>query len=164
ECGMRPQKPVRERFLPSEQAQYQVLRFNIRTSELARLVSCEEDNAARFLGITFKHSRHRRDELRLVLLPPAAVPETPGKKAGPSLALKPDRSVPRTKGYESRRSMSNRAFDAGRSTSPGSVHPSCDPDYRLARRPIVPAVPRPALLPAIPAAARLPIARPPDAS
>ena len=68
DCGMRPQKPVCERFILSKQAQQQVLGFDIRTSELARLVSCEKDYAARFFGITFKHKCHRQDGLRLVQL------------------------------------------------------------------------------------------------
>src|SRR6476660_3193476 len=45
---MRPQKAVGKRFILSQEAKQQVLGLNIRTSELALFVSCEEDNAARF--------------------------------------------------------------------------------------------------------------------
>src|ERR1039457_7607964 len=86
-----------------------MLSLNVRTAELARFVSCEEDDPARFLGITFKHKCHRQDGLRLVLLRPLATPSPTACASGPSLTLKPDRISWRKKDCGSRKSRSVRS-------------------------------------------------------
>src|SRR5579872_3273383 len=53
--GVRAQKAIRQRLILSQQTQQQVFGFDIRASELARLVTREKDDPACFLGITFKH-------------------------------------------------------------------------------------------------------------
>src|SRR5665213_1918964 len=85
-----PQEPVGKRFILTEQAEQQVLSLYIRTAELAGFVPCKEDDAARFLGISFKHNCHRRDGLRLVQLRQAASPANPGHRDCPSSTLKFD--------------------------------------------------------------------------
>src|SRR5215467_2142373 len=49
------QKAVGQRFVFTQQAQQQVLRFYIRRTELAGLVSCEKDDAPCFLCIPLEH-------------------------------------------------------------------------------------------------------------
>src|SRR5215467_5740402 len=49
------QKAVGQRFIFTQQAQQQVLRFYIRRTKLAGLVSCKEDNAPCFLCIPLEH-------------------------------------------------------------------------------------------------------------
>ena len=53
--GVRAQKTVGQRLVLPQQAQQQVLGFDIRAAELAGLVSREENDPSRFLGIPFKH-------------------------------------------------------------------------------------------------------------
>ena len=66
--GMGSKKAIRKRLVLTKKAQQQVFGFNVRTAELASLVPCKEDNAAGFLGISFKHRCHRQDGLRLLQL------------------------------------------------------------------------------------------------
>src|SRR5262249_2474253 len=49
------QKAIGQRFVFTQQAQQQVLRFYIRRTKLAGLVSCKEDNAPCFLCIPLEH-------------------------------------------------------------------------------------------------------------
>src|SRR5438270_1955882 len=49
------QKAVGQRLVFTQQAQQQVLRFNVRRAELAGLISGEEDYAPCFLCIPLKH-------------------------------------------------------------------------------------------------------------
>src|SRR5260370_40368673 len=51
--GMRPKEPVGEGFVLAQQAQQEVLRLDIGTSELAGLVPCEEDYPACLFGVSF---------------------------------------------------------------------------------------------------------------
>src|SRR3984957_12893705 len=53
--AMRPQEPVRERFILAQQSQQQMLGLDIGASVLARLVSGKKDYAPSFLCIAFKH-------------------------------------------------------------------------------------------------------------
>src|SRR5262245_21659863 len=93
---MGSQEAVRERFILPQETEQKVFGLNIRTAELARLVPREEDNAACFFGVTFKHKCHRQDGLRLVqLLRPLAIPLPRGYAERPSLTLKPGHSGPR---------------------------------------------------------------------
>src|SRR5215467_10841896 len=49
------QKAIGQRFVFTQQAQQQVLRFYIRRTELAGLISCKEDYAPCFLCIPLEH-------------------------------------------------------------------------------------------------------------
>ena len=53
--GMRPQKTIRQLLVFPQKSEQQVLRFDIGTAELTRLVAGEEDYTSRFLRITFEH-------------------------------------------------------------------------------------------------------------
>jgi len=53
--GVRTQEPIGQRFVFTKQAQQQMLRFDIRTAELAGFVSGKEDNSARLLRVSLKH-------------------------------------------------------------------------------------------------------------
>ena len=55
--GVGAQEPVRQRFVLAQQAEQQVLGFDVGTAELAGLVSREEDHSPRLLRITFKHKK-----------------------------------------------------------------------------------------------------------
>ena len=57
---VRSQEPVGERLVLADQAEEEMLGFNVRTAELAGLVACEEYNPASFLGIAFKHNPRKR--------------------------------------------------------------------------------------------------------
>ncbi len=63
------QEAVRQRLILPQQAQQQVLSFNIGASELAGLVSCKKNYSARLFGITFKHSYRRPSTLSDVPIP-----------------------------------------------------------------------------------------------
>ena len=53
--GVRPQEPVGQCFVFAQQAQEQMLGFDVRTAELAGLVPREEDHPPRFFRVTLKH-------------------------------------------------------------------------------------------------------------
>ena len=53
---VRPQKAVGQRLVFAQQAEQQVLGFDIRAAELAGLVTREEDDPPGFFRITFKHN------------------------------------------------------------------------------------------------------------
>ena len=57
---VRTQESVGERLVLADQAEEEMLGFNVRTAELAGLVACEEYNPASFLGIAFKHNPRKR--------------------------------------------------------------------------------------------------------
>ena len=69
-----------------------------RASELARLVSCEENYTTSFFGISFKHKCHRPDGLRPVRLRRPVAPVLRPDTVHPSLTLKLDRSAMQRKG------------------------------------------------------------------
>src|SRR5947208_11664238 len=100
---MGSQEPIRKRLVLAQEAQQQVLGLYIGTAELARLISREEDNSARFLGVSFKHKCHRQDGLRLVLNRRPVTPLLRGSPSRPSLTLKPDRILLRIRDYASRK-------------------------------------------------------------
>ena len=53
---VRPQKPVRQLLVFSQEPEQQMLRLDIRAAELAGLVSREEDDAPRFFRVALEHS------------------------------------------------------------------------------------------------------------
>ena len=53
---MRPQEAVRKCFIFPKQAQQEMFGFNVRLSELARLVAREKDHAPRLFCIAFEHT------------------------------------------------------------------------------------------------------------
>src|SRR6185312_23606 len=104
DCGVGPQKPIRQRFVLTQQTEQKMLRLNIRTSELARFVSRKKDNAARFFGISLKHKCHHQDGLRLAsLLRHPAIPSPMAYAGRPLLTLRRDRSEQRNPDYELRK-------------------------------------------------------------
>src|ERR1700730_7707946 len=52
---MRTQESISQSLVFAQESQKQVLRLNVRRSELTRLVSRKEDDAPCFLRITFEH-------------------------------------------------------------------------------------------------------------
>ena len=53
--GMRTQEAIGQRFVFAQQSQQQVLRLDVRRTELAGLVARKEDHAPCFLRVPFKH-------------------------------------------------------------------------------------------------------------
>jgi hypothetical protein len=53
--GVRPQKAIGQRFVLTQQAEQQMLCFNVGRPELTGLVPRKEDYATRFLRIAFEH-------------------------------------------------------------------------------------------------------------
>src|SRR5207248_854684 len=53
--SMRTEEPVGEGFVFAQKSQKQVLRFNVRRTELAGFIAREKDDAPGFLRIAFKH-------------------------------------------------------------------------------------------------------------
>ncbi len=52
---VRPQKPVGQLLIFTQEPEQKMLGFDVRAAELARFVPCEEDNAPRLFRITLKH-------------------------------------------------------------------------------------------------------------
>ena len=67
--SMGPQKTVRQRFVLAQQAEQQMFRLNVGTSELAGFIPREEDHSTRLLRITLKHKKW----------PPITLKDTPGR-------------------------------------------------------------------------------------
>jgi hypothetical protein len=53
--SVRPEEAIRKRLVLAQEPQQQVLRFDVRRTELAGFVAREEDYAPRFLRIAFEH-------------------------------------------------------------------------------------------------------------
>src|SRR5580692_135443 len=67
--SMGPKEPIRQRFVFPQQAQQQVLRFDIRRTKLAGLVACKEDYAPGLFRVPFKHETSPRTRPEFLLLP-----------------------------------------------------------------------------------------------
>ena len=80
---VRPQEAIGQRLVLSQQPEQQVFRLDVRTTELAGLVSREENHAPGLFGISFKHDSSRL----LSLQSPASCPAA----ASPRSAGKPER-------------------------------------------------------------------------
>jgi hypothetical protein len=74
---VRAQEAVGQRLVLAQQAQQQMLGFDIRTAELAGFVPGEKDDPAGLFGITFKHKRRkfRQQVVNLPNKPDLAIPE-----------------------------------------------------------------------------------------
>jgi hypothetical protein len=66
---MGPKEPIGERFVLSQQAKQQVLRFDVWRTELTGFITREEDYAPGLFRVTFKHETSPRTRPEFLLLP-----------------------------------------------------------------------------------------------
>jgi hypothetical protein len=53
--GMGPKKPIGKRLVLTQQTKQQVFRFDVRRTELAGLIACEENDAPGLFRVPFEH-------------------------------------------------------------------------------------------------------------
>src|SRR5690349_15445121 len=95
--GVRAQEPVGQRLVFAQQPEQQVLRLNVRRTELAGLVAREEDHSPGFFRVAFKHlcSLSERPRGPFCLIPKRKSPSSSPRLPDPGFASEGRRTTHR---------------------------------------------------------------------